>query len=116
MKYSIVLCSLSIFLFSNVSTAQGSDHRSPEKSIVTSTAASENHKILTAAITAADLEGFLNEKGPFTIFAPSDGAFEKLSSYQISTLLEPENKKKLKSLCCFYHSTRRKTGRNNGGH
>lgn len=46
---------------------------------------------LVAAVKAADLETTLRGPGPFTVFAPTDAAFEKLPSGTVDTLLKPEN-------------------------
>ncbi len=47
------------------------------------------------ALQASDLSQVLAGKGPFTIFAPSNQAFKKMSPIQLSDLLKPENKQKL---------------------
>ena len=70
--------------------------------IIESTAGSENHKTLFAAVRAADLEATLESDGPFTVFAPSDLAFKKLSSEKISNLLLPENKSELKAVLSYH--------------
>ena len=98
MKYSTVLLLLCVVLFSLNLTAQNSDHITTQKSIMASTAASKNHKTLMAALKAAEMEKILDQEGPFTIFAPSDGAFEKLSSERVATLLKPENKEELQAM------------------
>jgi uncharacterized surface protein with fasciclin (FAS1) repeats len=74
----------------------------PEKSILKNTESSENHKTLIAAMRAADLEEVLGYDGPFTVFAPSDTAFEKLSAEKITQLLLPENKKELQALMTYH--------------
>lgn len=74
----------------------------PEKSIITNTKTSENHKTLLAAMKAADLEDILNYSGPFTVFAPSDMAFEKLPQEKMTALLDPNNKKELKALMTYH--------------
>ena len=71
---------------SSVSSNMGMD---PEQSILKNTESSENHKTLLAAMRAADLEEVLGYDGPFTVFAPSDRAFEKLSDEKIAELLKP---------------------------
>jgi uncharacterized surface protein with fasciclin (FAS1) repeats len=70
--------------------------------IIESTEGSLNHKTLFAAVRAADLEEILDSEGPFTVFAPSDVAFKKLSSEKVSTLLKPENKKELYSVVTYH--------------
>jgi len=73
-----------------------------KKTIIRSTEESRSHKMLHAAVKAADLEETLAGDGPFTVFAPSDGAFEKMSSDKINELLRPENKRALQSLVTYH--------------
>lgn len=58
--------------------------------------------ILAKAVKAADLEGTLSGKGPFTVFAPTDEAFMKLPKGAIDKLLLPENKEKLRTLLTYH--------------
>ena len=101
MKCLTLPLSLFFLLFSAVFYAQNDISTSkifssdPEKSIMTNTEASENHKTLLAAFRASELEEMLDYDGPYTVFAPSDLAFEKFSDIKIASLLNPENKKKL---------------------
>lgn len=74
----------------------------PNKSIITNTQTSNNHKTLLTALKAADLEKILSYDGPFTVFAPSDKAFEKLSDAEIQSLLDPDNKKKLQDILTYH--------------
>ncbi len=53
---------------------------------------------LVAAIKAADLVETLKGKGPFTVFAPTNAAFDKLPKGTVEDLLKPENKEKLKAI------------------
>ncbi|MDP5062454.1 MAG: fasciclin domain-containing protein, partial [Maribacter sp.] len=68
-----------------------------EKSIIESTATNENHSTLLNALRATNLDKVLNYSGEFTVFAPSNLAFEKLSKATIDKLYNPENKKLLKA-------------------
>ena len=61
-----------------------------------------NFKTLVAALKAAGLVETLNGDGPFTVFAPTDNAFEKLPSGTLDTLLKPENKDKLKNILLYH--------------
>ncbi|MFT4830903.1 MAG: putative surface protein with fasciclin (FAS1) repeats [Psychroserpens sp.] len=74
----------------------------PNKSIVENTEDSGNHKVLLAAINATDLADILDKDGPFTVFAPSDLAFDKFTSTEMAVLLKPENKNKLRSLLTYH--------------
>ena len=73
-----------------------------ENSIIESAADSGNHYTLLEAVKAANLDKILNEDGPFTVFAPSDMAFRKLSKVNLKELLLPENKKELFSLLTYH--------------
>lgn len=73
-----------------------------EKSIMETTDASENHKILVSALKATDLEDVLGESGPFTFFAPDDSAFARFSKEEMKSLFEEENKHRLKSLLMYH--------------
>ncbi|MCD2174450.1 fasciclin domain-containing protein [Rhizobium sp. C4] len=73
----------------------------PEKNIVENAVNSKDHTTLVAAVKAAGLVETLQGKGPFTVFAPTNEAFEKLPKGTVETLLKPENKEKLaKILTC----------------
>jgi uncharacterized surface protein with fasciclin (FAS1) repeats len=56
---------------------------------------SKDHTTLVAALKAADLVNSLANAGPFTVFAPTNAAFEKLPPGTVDDLLKPENKAKL---------------------
>jgi len=72
------------------------------QSIVKHTENSQNHKTLLQVIKATDLEDTLSYDGPFTVFAPSDAAFNRLSKYKLAELLHPENKKELQALMTYH--------------
>jgi uncharacterized surface protein with fasciclin (FAS1) repeats len=54
-----------------------------------------NHKSFLSAMTAAGLAPMLKEKGPYTLFAPTDAAFAALQKGTMEDLQKPENKEKL---------------------
>jgi uncharacterized surface protein with fasciclin (FAS1) repeats len=58
----------------------------------------KNLKTLKISIHSSDLDQLLSSSGPFTFFAPSDLAFEKLEKGFMENLLEPQNKLKLTDL------------------
>lgn len=64
---------------------------------------------LIAAAKAAGLAGALAEKGPITVFAPTDEAFAKLPAGTVETLLKPENKEKLAAVLSYHVLPRRLT-------
>jgi len=57
--------------------------------------AEKNMTILKKSVIASGLGDVLTGAGPYTVFAPSDSAFEKLEKGVVDTLLKPENKAKL---------------------
>jgi uncharacterized surface protein with fasciclin (FAS1) repeats len=59
-------------------------------------------KTLVAAVKAAGLVETLKGQGPFTVFAPTDGAFAKLPKGTVEELLKPENKAKLTSILTYH--------------
>jgi len=71
------------------------------KNIVQNAVNSKDHTTLVAAVKAAGLVDTLEGKGPFTVFAPTNAAFDKLQPGTVDTLLKPENKAQLvKVLTC----------------
>ena len=73
----------------------------PEKNIVENAMNSKDHTTLVAAVKAAGLVETLQGKGPFTVFAPVNAAFDALPAGTVDTLLKPENKDQLaKILAC----------------
>jgi uncharacterized surface protein with fasciclin (FAS1) repeats len=74
----------------------------PSKNIVQNAVNSKDHTTLVAAVKAADLVPTLESAGPFTVFAPTNAAFDKLPAGTVQTLLKPENKDKLKSILTYH--------------
>ena len=74
----------------------------PYRNIVENAASSKNHSMLLAAVKAAGLEQTLEGPGPFTVFAPTNEAFEKLPPGTVATLLRPENKAALVKVLTYH--------------
>lgn len=74
----------------------------PSKNIVENAVNSKDHTTLVAAVKAAGLVPTLEGKGPFTVFAPTNAAFEKLPKGTVDSLLKPENKQKLTSVLTYH--------------
>ncbi len=74
----------------------------PNKNIIENAVNSKDHTTLVAAVKAADLVGTLEGKGPFTVFAPTNAAFEKLPAGTVDTLVKPENKKTLTGILTYH--------------
>ncbi len=70
--------------------------------IVDTAVAAGAFKTLVAAVTAASLVETLKGVGSFTVFAPTDEAFSKLSEGAVADLLKPENKAKLQAVLTYH--------------
>ena len=73
-----------------------------QKTIVDIAVGSKGHTTLVAGLTAADLVSTLQSAGPFTVFAPTNGAFAKLPAGTLETLLKPENKASLTKVLTYH--------------
>src|SRR5690349_24322503 len=74
----------------------------PTKNIVENAVNSKDHTTLVAAVKAAGLVETLSSKGPFTVFAPTNAAFDKLPAGTVQTLLMPENKAMLTKVLTYH--------------
>lgn len=74
----------------------------PSKNIVQNASHSKDHTTLVAAVKAAGLVDTLSGKGPFTVFAPTNAAFDKLPKDTVPTLLKPENKSTLAGILTYH--------------
>jgi len=74
----------------------------PTKNIVENAVNSKDHTTLVAAVKAAELVDVLSSDGPFTVFAPTNKAFEALPEGTVETLLKEENKSKLQSVLTYH--------------
>ena len=72
------------------------------KNIVENAVNSKDHTTLVAAVKAAGLVDTLMSAGPFTVFAPTNAAFDKLPAGTVATLLKPENKGMLSSVLTYH--------------
>lgn len=72
------------------------------KNIVENAVNSKDHTTLVAAVKAAGLVETLQSAGPFTVFAPVNGAFDKLPAGTVDTLLKPENKGMLTKVLTYH--------------
>jgi len=63
---------------------------------------SKDHTTLVAAVKAAGLVTSLSNAGPFTVFAPTNAAFDKLPAGTVDDLLKPENKEKLTNILGYH--------------
>lgn len=72
------------------------------KNIVENAINSKDHTTLVAAVKAAGLVETLSSAGPFTVFAPTNEAFNKLPAGTVDELLKPESKEKLSAVLTYH--------------
>ena len=87
-KYSII----SLVLSSNNS----------EMNIVETAVSNDNFSTLVTAVQAGELVDALSSEGPFTVFAPTNDAFNNLPEGTLQTLLLPENRQTLQSVLTYH--------------
>jgi len=80
----------------------GGNEMFPSKTIVDNAVHSADHTTLVAAVKAAGLVDTLQGPGPFTVFAPTNAAFDKLPAGTVDTLLKPENKEMLSKVLTYH--------------
>ena len=73
-----------------------------EMNIVETAVSNDSFSTLVAAVQAADLVDALSSDGPFTVFAPTNDAFNNLPDGTLSTLLQPENQETLQSILTYH--------------
>ena len=98
MKTITMIITLTVALMISVPAFSGSS----KKDIVDTAAGAGSFNTLVAAVEAADLVDTLKSDGPFTVFAPTDEAFEKLPAGTVESLLKPENKEKLQAILLYH--------------
>ncbi len=98
---TLAILMLSIVFTSNSHAGDYGKYKA-KKDIVETAVANGNFTTLAAALGAADLVETLQNKGPFTVFAPTDEAFAKLPAGTVESLLKPENKDKLATILTYH--------------
>lgn len=86
----------------------------PKTNLVDTVATQGTLSTFSKAIAAAGLGSILSGPGPFTVFAPTDAAFENLPAGQLDNWLKPENKDQLISVIKYHVSPGRATGQDVG--
>lgn len=115
MKFKIFFIGIFALAFSAASFAQcGSNKKSHNtswkaqkaswhsKDIVDIAASDDNFSTLVVAVKTAGLVETLKSDGPFTVFAPTNAAFAKLSDGTVESLLKPESKKALTKILTYH--------------
>jgi uncharacterized surface protein with fasciclin (FAS1) repeats len=104
--FKSILTVLSLTAVAFISNAQsvmvGGAAMYPTKNIIENAVNSKDHTTLVAAVKAADLVDALSGKGPFTVFAPENSAFDKLPEGTVGTLVMPENKATLSGILTYH--------------
>jgi uncharacterized surface protein with fasciclin (FAS1) repeats len=88
-------------LASNV-TMVGGEGMFPSKDIIDNAVKSKDHTTLVAAVKAAGLVDTLKGTGPFTVFAPTNNAFNALPPGTVDNLLKPESKDALVKVLTYH--------------
>lgn len=112
-KLSKIVLGLSLFFVTSLVFAQGKMMKEetkmvggaamyPSKNIVENAVNSKDHTTLVAAVKAAGLVDVLQSDGPFTVFAPTNAAFDKLPEGTVATLLKPQNKEQLQTILKYH--------------
>ncbi|UOE46870.1 fasciclin domain-containing protein [Mucilaginibacter sp. SMC90] len=105
-KMIIAAFALAIFAIAPKANAQtkmvGGAAMYPTKDIIDNAVNSKDHTTLVAAVKAAGLVETLKGDGPFTVFAPTNEAFDKLPKETVPTLLKPENKPMLTKILTYH--------------
>lgn len=93
---------LALPAFAKTNVIVGGEEMYPTKTIVENAVKSADHTTLVAAVKAAGLVETLSGKGPFTVFAPVNAAFDALPDGTVDTLLKPENKGQLTGVLTYH--------------
>lgn len=75
-----------------------------QRNVVQVAVGSEDHTTLVKAVQTAELVDALSNAGPFTVFAPTNAAFEKLPAGTVESLLVPEKKDDLADILQYHVS------------
>lgn len=107
--FALFLTVMSIGLANNVQAQMKMDNPMvggaamyKNKDIIDNAVNSKDHTTLVAAVKAAGLVDTLKGKGPFTVFAPTNEAFDKLPAGTVDMLLKPENKAMLTKILTYH--------------
>lgn len=112
MNRTMAAAMLAVVVCAGTASAQGNGARHavvvggqamlPTRDIVDNAANSADHTTLVAAVQAAGLVETLKGRGPFTVFAPVNDAFENLPEGTVQTLLRPENRAQLTKVLTYH--------------
>jgi uncharacterized surface protein with fasciclin (FAS1) repeats len=80
----------------------GGGMMTPDKDIVDNAVGSNDHTTLVAAVKAAGLVETLKAAGPYTVFAPTNAAFDKLPAGTVNSLVQPDMKPMLTKILTYH--------------
>src|ERR1700757_2799405 len=105
-KFAVLMVIIAIAVTSAVAGMKnpvvGGQEMYPTKNIVENAVNSADHTTLVAAVKAAGLVETLEGPGPFTVFAPTNEAFDKLPAGTVDTLVKPQNKATLAKILTYH--------------
>jgi len=102
LKSLLLVAVIGLFAFAGNAHAQCESYPSKTQNIVDLAGTSNDLSTLVAAVKAGDLVETLQGEGPFTVFAPTNAAFEALPKGTLESLLKPENKDKLVQILTYH--------------
>lgn len=92
-----------------MNTPATTSNSSSTSNLLDTAAANGSFKTFGTAVEKAGLGETLRGAGPFTVFAPTDAAFEKLPAGKLENLFKPENKAELASIVNYHVVSGRKS-------
>ncbi|PQA88791.1 fasciclin domain-containing protein [Hyphococcus luteus] len=102
MTFAKPLIAAAAALAAGFGAANADHHGKAKKDIVDTAVEAGQFTTLATALTEAGLVQTLKGEGPFTVFAPTDAAFEKLPEGTVESLLKPENKDQLTAILTYH--------------
>ncbi|SER75442.1 fasciclin domain-containing protein [Pedobacter rhizosphaerae] len=100
--YAVIAMASTTTVFAQKNPMVGGAAMYATKDIVDNAVNSKDHTTLVAAVKAAGLVETLKSAGPFTVFAPTNAAFDKLPKGTVETLVKPENKATLTKILTYH--------------
>lgn len=100
--FAVVAMAFSSQVYAQKNPMVGGAAMYANKDIVDNAVNSKDHTTLVAAVKAAGLVETLKSAGPFTVFAPTNEAFDKLPAGTVETVLKPENKDMLTKILTYH--------------
>ncbi|WP_448634266.1 fasciclin domain-containing protein [Pedobacter panaciterrae] len=100
--FAIIVMAFSTQVYAQKNPMVGGADMYSTKDIVDNAVNSKDHTTLVAAVKAAGLVETLKSAGPFTVFAPTNAAFDKLPAGTVETLVKPESKDVLTKILTYH--------------